>query len=156
MSGIVLRSYTTEDKQQAIGHFLVIGNVKATAEKLSIPRSTLRGWMQTEWWQKTLEAARQAQQAELDAMHTRIIQATGEAILDRLENGDAILNANGELVRKPMSGRDMATIHGIMFDKRQISRNMPTSIRGGSVDEKLKELLMKFEHIANEKVVTDE
>lgn len=61
MSEYISRSYTTEDKQRTVGHFLVLGNTKATAEAVNIPRSTLRGWMQSEWWQESLAAARQVQ-----------------------------------------------------------------------------------------------
>jgi len=46
-----------------------------------------------------------------------------------------------------MSGRDLATTTGIMFDKRQIMRNLPTSIKAESTDSRLNDLATKVREL---------
>ena len=53
----------------------------------------------------------------------------------------------GEIVRKPMSGKDAAIVGAVYFDKRQILNNQPTTINGTNVDSRLAEFMNKFEEL---------
>jgi hypothetical protein len=46
-----------------------------------------------------------------------------------------------------MKGRDLATVFGITFDKRQIIRNLPTSIKAESTDSRLSQLAEKVREL---------
>ena len=46
-----------------------------------------------------------------------------------------------------MKGRDLATVFGITFDKRQIIRNLPTSIKAESTDTRLNALADKVREL---------
>ena len=55
---------------------------------------------------------------------------------DRLRNSDAHIGKSGEIIRKPIGGRDIAVITGVLFDKRALLRHQPTSISGKVDTEK--------------------
>ncbi len=50
--------------------------------------------------------------------------------------------------RVPVSARDLAVIAGISYDKRRLSQNQPTSIKGDS--KKIEELIKKFQAISQQ------
>jgi len=74
---------------------------------------------------------------EIDASITNILDASTKQLTDRINNGDEVLNKDGDIIRLAMKGRDLATVFGITFDKRQIIRNLPTSIKAESTDARL-------------------
>jgi len=82
-------------------------------------------------------------------MATNIIHKAGEELKDRLEFGDFVLGKDGELKRKPISGRDLVIIQGTEYDKRQLGRNMPTSIKAQSSDSQLQALADKISVLGN-------
>jgi hypothetical protein len=69
-----------------------------------------------------------AKGAELDGAFTRIIHKATDELLDRLNNGDAVL-IDGEVRRKPVSARDLALISGIAHDKRALIRRQKLSLQ---------------------------
>lgn len=139
--------YTEEQKREALAHYVVIGNVVKVSELVNIPRPTVQGWVRSEWGNAMIISLKQEKQEEIDANLTRILHKATEALEDRIDHGDTVINKDGETLLKPVSGRDLATISGIMFDKRQILRNMPTSIRAESTDQRLNALADKVREL---------
>ena len=91
---------------------------------------------------------RARKQEELDALLTEIIHKANEAVMDRLRNGDFVM-VGGELKRKPVAAKEAAIIGAVSFDKRQLGRNMPTTITSKeSSRESLHKLAEKFREIA--------
>jgi hypothetical protein len=121
--------YTDEQRREAVGHYVVLGNWQAVSEVTGIPHRTCTSWAHAPWFATLYAEVRAEKGAELDGAFTRIIHKATDELLDRLENGDAVL-IDGEVKRKPVSARDLALISGITYDKRALARNEPTSITG--------------------------
>lgn len=140
--------YTNEERLEAISHYAVLGNMVKVSELTGISERTLSDWKnKSDWWEPALQEVRTLKQDEIDSSLTRIIHKSTEALEDRIDKGDAYVTKSGEVDRKPMSGRDLATVTGIIFDKRQISRNLPTSIKSESTDARLTSLADKVREL---------
>lgn len=109
---------------------MLSGNVQEVSRSLGIPDATIQKWKGMEWWETERTRLSDENQEMMDASLTRIIHKAHEELEDRITNGDEVIAKDGERLRKAMTGRDLATVGGITFDKRQILRNQPTSIRG--------------------------
>ena len=139
--------YTDEQRREAAAHYVLLGNAKKVSELTNIPRTTLSDWTRCEWWQELTVSIRQEKSDEIDASITNILDAASESLLDRIKDGDHVLNKDGEVIRLGMKGRDLATVFGITFDKRQIMRNLPTSIKAESTDTRLNQLAEKVREL---------
>jgi len=144
--------YTDVQRRHAIGVFMVLGNFQATSKQTGIPRVTLQDWSKREWWLNLISVVRQEKADELDAQISNSIQSALDSVDRRLEQGDAYIAKTGEVAFKPVSARDSATVLGIMFDKRALMRNMPTTITQSTDSAKLLKLQEKFEALANNRM----
>ena len=117
--------YSDQQRREAVTLYLLHGNWKQVAALTAIPQRTLNDWAMQPWFATLLAEVRAEKGAELDGSYTRIIHEATDQLLDRLKNGDAYV-AGGEVKRKPVSARDLALVAAISFDKRQLSRNLPT------------------------------
>ena len=144
--------YTDEIRRAAIGLFVVTGSYKATAKQLNIPHKTVHEWRKKEWWLTEIAQVRIEKADELDAQVSNSINKAIKSVDDRLEKGDAyIIPKTGEVGYKPVSCRDSATVLGILYDKRQIMRLLPTTITASTDSHKLLKLQEQFEQLAHEK-----
>ena len=158
------RNYTEADRREAAMALLIHdGSTKTAARHLGIPRSTLQLWQKREDWEDTVSTVRDEYEHEYEQKlidrFDRLVDSAQAQLADRLEHGDSILDKNNTLIRRPMSGKDVSVTVGICLDKRQLLRNMPTSIQGNA-DERLQKLLDMFEQAGqqlrnrlNEKVI---
>lgn len=149
MSDMAITSpYTDQQRVEAVAHYLVTGNAKATSKALGIPHRTLLDWQKTEWWQDQTALVRAESKAKTLAHLDKVIDKAYDQVIDRIEHGDA-LTYQGEVTgRVPMKGKDLAVVAAISVDKRQILLNQPTSIRGESAG--MQELAKQFEQLARE------
>lgn len=136
--------YTLAQIQEAAAHYVVTGKNTAVERLTGIPNQTISDWHKADWWQKLLGRIREEKQDEIDALYTDFIHKGVNAQLDRLENGDYVLDKKGNQVRKPVSLRDVTMSVAISFDKRQIGRNLPTTISATNSNA-LKELQAQFQ-----------
>lgn len=141
--------YTDEDRREAASHYVLLGNAKKVSEITNIPNTTLHDWTKTDWWQGLTESIRKEKSDEIDASITNILDASTEQLLDRIKHGDEVsVDKEGNVLKLAMKGRDLATVFGITFDKRQIIRNLPTSIKAESTDSRLNMLADKVRELA--------
>ena len=141
------RSYSDADKREAVVLYLMLGTMNKVAEQVGIPERTLSSWKnETEWWGEIAISVRQETTEKIQANIDNIIDSALRETQDRLDHGDAVLDKHGQVVRKPMSGKDAAIVGAVFFDKRQIMDNQPTSI-SGHPDQRLTELMARFEDI---------
>ena len=147
--------YTKEQKNEFIANYLVLGNVSMTAEMMNIPDSTGRGWVNSDWGVSLLDELRDIKSDELDATYSNIIHATQSQVIDRITDGDYILDKQNDLIRKPINGKDLAMIGAITFDKRQISRNLPTSINTSMDNAALTKLQQQFQALSKQSKVVE-
>ncbi len=133
--------YTREQVQEAAAHYVVTGSVEKVAELTGIPRQTVSAWRQQDWWEAVTCAIRQDHADELDGALSGLIRSSVAAVQDRLDNGEVkphkVRGKDGEridLIRVPVTLRDATLAYAVAFDKRQISRNLPTSISESGSD----------------------
>jgi len=131
--------YLHTDRLKAVSLYMTYGNMTRVSKETGISQATLSEWKnKTEWWHEVFEAIRKEKNDEFDAMATRIIHLAGEQLEDRLVNGDHVVVKNGKknnLMRKPVSARDLVIVQGTEYDKRQLSRLAPTSISNNASTE---------------------
>lgn len=140
--------YSDEQRREAASHYVLLGNAVKVAELTNIPHRTINDWRQKEWWHELTASIRLEKSDEIDASITRILDASTEQLLDRIEHGDEVsLDKEGQPLKLAMKGRDLATVFGITFDKRQIIRNLPTSIKAESTDTRLNQLADKVREL---------
>lgn len=129
---------------------LASGYNKSLACKMTgISRHNLTRWAREQWYSDAIELVREKIDEELDANLTAVVHKGAREVLDRLDNGDYFYNKDGQLVRKPISGREAMLITGIAHDKRSLKRGKPTSISENvSEDARLERLAERFKAMA--------
>ena len=152
MSSIVTTSsgskYTDEDRRNVVVHYAVLGNFKKVSEYTGIPDNTIGHWKNhSDWWEPLLEQVRAEKKDELDATLSRTIESATQRLEQRIDLGDAFITKDGDIAFKPVSARDLATVTGIIFDKRQLLRSAPTSIKAESTDARLNSLAEKVREL---------
>ena len=139
--------YTDEQRRQAVLNYALLGNYTKVSEVTGIPDNTINHWANhSDWWDVLLEQVREEKQAEIDAMYTGIIHKSSENLMQQLNSDD--VNAI-----KPL---DLIKISAIAFDKRQLVRNQPTSIRTDNTRQLLQELANGFRSISQGNVIEGE
>lgn len=143
-------TYTIEERLRAVQVYMIYGNMKKVERDLGIPYDTLKDWKyKSQWWEPAMKECKKAKNEELDGTLTQVVHEAGDAILDRIRYGDTKVDKDGELVRVPMSGRDLAGVLHLMHDKRALLRGDPTQkIQTTTASENLSALEKKFESIA--------
>ena len=140
--------YSDEDRRQVVIEYFITGSMTKVAKSTGIPRRTLNDWKNTDWWDEVVALVRHEKNQELDANLTKLIDSAFEQAQDRVENGDFRLTKDNELIRVPMGGQALVTSGAIVYDKRQLHRNQPTSI--SSKSDTLAQHTKLFEDIAAE------
>jgi hypothetical protein len=142
--------YTPEQKLSAVMAYVVTGCSIKAGEMTGIPNATIRYWKsQAPWWPETIAKLRKQKQDELDGRFTGVIHKAIGEVEDRLDNGDQVVDKNGNLVRRKMSGKETATTLAILFDKRQMLRGDPTSrTEKTTTSEQLTSIMNEFQRLA--------
>lgn len=143
--------WTPDHRLQACLYYMILGSSYKVAGMTGIPPNTVRNWMQTPWWKELTKEVRKAQQDKLDIRMTEIIHAATEGIMDRINNGDYRISPKGDVIRVPMSSRDLSVAGvAVMYDKRALLRGDPTSrVERVSTDDLLNKLKETFEDLAS-------
>lgn len=135
-------SWDTETKINVCFNYLVHGNTRKVSEMSGVPQNTILYWKQSEWWQELSNKLWEENKEELNAGYSRILSRTIERIEEKIEEPE-------------IKAVDLAKVHGILFDKRQILNNQPTSIKSGVDNEQLKDLKRQFEALAGKTIEGD-
>ena len=122
-------NYTVEQKLAAVTAYVMTGSCTESAKLCGFKQmQTVSEWKnKSTWWPDAYMAVKKEKNEEMDSTMTTIIHTAANEILDRLQNGDEVLDKNGDLRRKKMGGKEVATVMGITFDKRALLRGDPTS-----------------------------
>lgn len=129
------REYTDRDKVQfAEALYMCAGNIAEAGRVVNIPHSTAYQWVSSDWWEGFTSRLKLVKETELDAGYTNIINLATNKIIDRIKNGDFHYNSKGECSRREISGKDLAVIQAIAFEKRQILRGQPVKIVKSATD----------------------
>lgn len=121
-------TYTIEQKEEAAWVCAVmLGSIKATAKHCEIPEQTVRNWSKTQWWKQAINEARSRHQSYLDGKFTYLIDKASKEISDRLEHGDEVVTAKGEVLRKKVTMRDAGDVLQKLMQQRHLMRGEPTA-----------------------------
>ena len=146
MSEMVERGskYTDDVRREAAVQYATTGSLTAISKAIDVPRTTLVGWKQTDWWDELVAEVRHEKADEHIAKYTALVS-------------DAIEYAHANLDKA--SPKDALIMAATATDKARLLLNQPTSIRGES--ESIAKLQAQFEalssrHRAIEDSVVDE
>ncbi len=145
-------TYSVDDRLQVAMLYVTEGNMKKVEKMTGIPYMTIVGWKNSAWWQHALQYCHKRKDKELEMRFSRVIHDTVSELHDRVTNGDWQLEKDGSRRRKPMSGRDLSIVMGVVHDKRQLLRGDATSlsIQKDSQLDKLKALEQKFNEFSSQ------
>ncbi len=137
----------------ASSYLLEGGNAKKAAEIAGVHHNSVLDWKKQNWWQDLLVYLKKEHAEDFKARLGTLVNKTLDAVEDRIQNGDMIMNyKTGEIEHKPIGGKDAATIFGILWDKQRVMENQPTNItESTSETERLEKLKGWFEELAEKR-----
>lgn len=113
-----------EKKIEAVTQFLVLGNMKQVSVLTGVNYDLLKDWKGSPWWSELEKEIRTSQNIELDTKLTKIVEKSIEATLDRVENGDIVVNnKTGEFIRRPAPLRDVHRVAVDTIQRRELLRD---------------------------------
>lgn len=144
--------YTTDQKREMVYAFCTTGNLKKAAEICNVSYYDLKYFRQeAPWFAELVKEYKKERQDELDARMSEIIELGIGSVLDRIANGDTIINhKTGKMEKRPLSALDTARIVALFFDKRAMMRGDPTTrTEKVSTEATLKVIMDRMEQVAS-------
>lgn len=134
--------YYEKDKINAAALYAIHTNFPKVSEMTNIPVETLRSWRGEEWWHEVVSRVKIEKDDEHDKKFTDIMDKSLEAINERLDGGDTLINTKtGERFRKPMGGKEIGVLLSIVADKRDlIRRKAKTNVEAQSTKDLLQQI----------------
>ena len=112
--------YPDSTKTDALKLWMLTGNLKQTAASMNIPYDTLKVWKSSKWWAELAQDIRTEGHLALSAKMQKIADKAMEVTLDRLENGEQVLDQkSGEILTKPVNMRDAHQV-AVSFQDRAL------------------------------------
>ena len=146
-----VKRHTNETIIKAAYLYAASGNLSQVSRDTGIKRQSLQNFINSsELWATTCEKARHEISEEILAQNLNAARLSGEALEDRITNGDQVLTKDG-LVTVPMKGRDLAVVNGIQIDKGRVSMGLATSVTGSTgTDSAIAALVESFKKVSRE------
>jgi hypothetical protein len=145
--------YSWEDKLLVASKFQQLGNARLVSELTGVPYQTILDWRKTDWWIELMDELKQIKRSKSGAKLAEIIEVGTDIIMDRLTNGDIVLNnKTGELTRKQVSLRDAAqAVNNLITRQIQMEELAEKLVhRKESIQETLKLLSKEFAKFSKE------
>lgn len=118
--------YSDAKKVEVATTYLALGKIPMVEAVTGVPRTTIRQWKMQPWWSELLNEIQTESDQELDAKLSSIIQRSLEAVNERIENGEFILDSRtGTVKRIPVKLRDVERVAVDLLDKRDLLRGRP-------------------------------
>jgi len=95
-------------------------NATEASRATGIPRTTIRQWIEAEDSDLILDELRHAIRATCGHKYAQIALKAANELIERLDNGDEVLLANGEYARRKVSARDLITITSMAADRHAL------------------------------------
>lgn len=120
--------YSDAKKVEVVTTYLVLGKAPLVEAATGVPRGTIRTWKMQPWWKEMEAEIRSEEDMELDSKLSKIVDRTLDAVVDRIEHGDYILDSRtGSVKRVPVKMKDAHKVSIDLIDKRNLLRGKPTS-----------------------------
>lgn len=142
-------------KVEVVTSWLAVGKMPLVEALTGVPQNTLRAWKQQPWWGDLVREIQTESDQELDTKLAKIVDKSLDVVLDRIENGDFVLNSRtGEVTRIPVKVKDVHRVSVDLIDKRDLIRRRPELLRVdvASVDDYLKKLAAQFTEFVKRKL----
>lgn len=140
------KNWPDAKKIEVVTTYLALGKAPMVEAITGVPRQTIRLWKMQPWWKDLEREIRNEEDGELDAKLSRIIDKSLDAVGERLDNGEFLLDSRtGQIKRVPVKMRDAARVSTELLDKRNLIRGKPTSITEKiSTEDIIKNLAQQF------------
>lgn len=140
------KSYTDAKKIECVTAYLALGKAPLVEVVTGVPRQTIRAWKLTQWWKDIESEIRSDDDAELDSRLSKIINRTLDTVVDRIDNGDFVLDSrSGTVKRVPVKMREAHKVGVELMDKRNLIRGKPTQIiQKVTIDDVMAKLATEF------------
>lgn len=137
-------------KVELVTTYLATGSYRLACSICKVPLATANQWKRTEWFKEMVASIQAEENTQLDAKLSKIVDKSLDVVMNRLEEGDFILDSKtGTIKRVPVKMRDAKSVMTDLFDKRQLLRKQPTKItESQTVDKRLEMLAQRFEKFA--------
>lgn len=143
IEGVNVRS---EFEKAVIWKYVETGNAAETARGFGMTLYELGKMQKQLWWVEEVNAIKVAEKAATDARLTKILNRSLEKLELMLEEGEEVVTGKGDVVTRQLDGRTLISAIDVIFDKRQLVRDLPTNINPEG--KKLKELADKLEELS--------
>lgn len=141
-------------KIEVVTTYLAVGKYPLVEAITGVPRATIQTWKRQPWWTDLSHEIQNESDQELDSKLKGIVDKSLDVVLDRIENGDFVLNSKtGEVTRIPIKIRDAHKVSVELIDKRDLIRNRErVKIEVHAVDDYLKKLATQFAEFVKHKL----
>jgi hypothetical protein len=141
---------------EVVTSYLATGNLRLAASIHDVSYNTVVFWKRCDWWNDMIREIQSTQNIKTDHRITKIVDKTMEAINDRLDNGDPILDSKtGKVIRIPPKLRDVKSVAKDLMDQQRFLRK---EINGNqnekekeTINNRLLNLAEKFAEMASGK-----
>lgn len=120
--------HTDEQRQDVASTYIMKGTVKETALATGVPAKTIYNWMKLDWWKRLLEEAKWEHQELIEARLSNIVNTTADALIDRIQHGDVVVDSKGNEKRVPVKAKELDAILDKHTKNLRLLRNQPTKI----------------------------
>lgn len=143
--------YPDQTKIDCVKLWLVTGNLMAVSAAQKIPYATLQTWRYSDWWSELAADIRTEGQLTLSNRLKQVAERAMEVTLDRLENGDWILDQKtGKMIRKPVVMRDAHRVAESFIDRAErLDKKPHTEAHDKKVEDRLAQLAASFAQFAH-------
>lgn len=111
-----------EKRVEVVTTYLAVGTAPLTFAVTGVPVNTIRQWRLLPWWKELEDQIRQEDDAQVDVKLKRIVDKSLDIVMDRIENGDIILQKDGSVSRRPINIGLAHKVSTEMLSKRDLIR----------------------------------
>lgn len=155
--------WSDKKKIEVVTTWLALGKVPMVEAVTGVPSATIKQWKLQPWWLEMVNQIQTDSDQELDTKLSQIVDRSLDAVNERIEHGEFILDSKtGTVKRVPVKLRDVSRVAVDLLDKRDILRAKPIKqLEQAANIDVLKKLASQFAewaatHIKKEKQIEGE
>ena len=144
-------THSYESKMLALAVYSQTLSCNTASRETGIPAATIYSWSVSEEGIATISELQATVRSVAAHKFLTIAVTAAEQLLDRIHNGDEVLDSKGNLVRRKMSGKDLAHATSIATDKYALMTK-GTQGNNASVNKQLLDIVGKLAALATNTV----
>ena len=144
------KPYSDAKKIEVVTSYIALGKAPMVEAVTGVPRDLIRQWKMQPWWKELELEIRSEETAELDTKLAKIVDRTLDCIIDRVDNGDFILDSrSGTIKRVPVKLKDVHRVSTDLIDKRILLKKQEYVAQDKTtIDDVIKKLATQFAEFA--------